>query len=237
MFVELSHSLALAGLVIALYMIGWYLVALIRRDLNVADIAWGPGFILASLAVLWRQSVVSERQLIVMGLVAIWGMRLAVHIFLRNWGRSEDWRYARRRKHWTAPAFFHTFWEIFVAQGFLMGIILLPVISILTFRGTEMGTVDWIGVGFWIVGFLLEIIADYQLARFQSSHAYPRQRLSSGLWIQRTRPNYVGEAMMWWGIWLMALSVPSAWWTVLGPLTITLILLKAHRAHIERKRK
>lgn len=235
MFAELSQSLAVAALAIVLFMTGSYLVALIRRNLNVADISWGLGFILASLAVLWRQPVVSQRQVIVMGLVAIWGIRLAAHIFLRNWGKPEDWRYARRRQRWTAPAFFHTFWEIFVAQGFLMWVILLPVISILTFRGAPLGIVDWIGVGFWIVGFLVEVTADYQLVRFQATRAHPSHRLSSGLWGQRTRPNYVGEAMMWWGIWLMALSVPSAWWTVLSPLTITLILLKAHRAHTEKK--
>lgn len=230
-----SQSLAAAALAVLVYMIGSYLVALARRNLNVADIAWGPAFLVAALAALWSQSVISDRQLIVLGLVAIWSIRLAVHVFIRNWERGEDWRHAHRRARWTAPAFFHAFWEIFMAQGFLVLTISLPVIYVLAFRGPALGTLDWVGLGVWGVGFLIEIGADHQLARFMSNPALRGQRLSSGFWRYHAHPNYIGEALLWWGIWLMALSIPGAWWTVLGPLTITLILLKSHRHYVERK--
>ncbi len=82
---------------------------------------------------------------------------------------------------------------------------------------------DALGELVWAIGFLYEAIADAQLQEFKDD---PKKTgiLDTGLWRSSRHPNYFGEAILWWGIWLPALSVPWGWATVVGPLTITLLL-------------
>lgn len=85
---------------------------------------------------------------------------------------------------------------------------------------------DAAGLIVWAVGFVFETVADAQLARFKADHRSAGQVLDRGLWRYSRHPNYFGECLIWWGLFLIALSVSGGFWTVVSPIIITLVLLK-----------
>jgi steroid 5-alpha reductase family enzyme len=84
---------------------------------------------------------------------------------------------------------------------------------------------DAAGLALFATGFALETIADLQLQRFRSAAARGDQVLDRGLWRYSRHPNYFGECCVWWGIGLSALST-GAWWSLLSPLLMTVLLLR-----------
>jgi steroid 5-alpha reductase family enzyme len=85
---------------------------------------------------------------------------------------------------------------------------------------------DSLGIFVWVVGFTFESVADWQLARFKSNPANKGRVMDRGLWAFSRHPNYFGEFLVWWGIFLITLSTPDSWWTILSPVIITAVLLK-----------
>ena len=72
----------------------------------------------------------------------------------------------------------------------------------------------------------VEAGADRQLRRFLTSPRKPGQILDTGLWAFSRHPNYFGEVLFWWGVWLFGLAAdPSRWWTIVGPAGITALFL------------
>lgn len=217
---------ASAALAVALLTLLLFVVALVRRDNGVADVGWGIGFILAALVVLWQREALVLRQVLVTSLVCIWGARLAVHVWARSRGRGEGERHAKRRMRWGEHWLIRSFLQVFVLQGALLLVVALPVLYVNTFGGPRLGWLDVVGFAVWVFGFFWESVSDYQLAHFLRRRANRGKVMRYGLWRYTRHPNYFGEATMWWGIWLIALSVPGAWFTVAGPLLITFLLLR-----------
>jgi steroid 5-alpha reductase family enzyme len=222
----MTETLALSAFVLFWYMTLLFVIALVRRDNSIVDIAWGPGFLLVALVALWYHQPVGLRPVLITILVAVWAGRLCLHVLLRNWGRGEDWRYARWRLQWGHWWILGSFLQVFMLQGLLLLLVDLPVLYVNTYGGPSLTVLDAVGAGVWLVGFLFEVIADYQLMRFTKDPANHGRILQSGLWRYSRHPNYFGEVAQWWGIWLIALAVPGGWLTFIGPLTITLMILK-----------
>jgi steroid 5-alpha reductase family enzyme len=214
-----------AGAVFA-YMTAVFLLALSQKNNSIVDVAWGPGFILVALVTLLLEPGVQARQVLVGGLVAVWGLRLAGHIFLRNRGRGEDFRYAKWRREWGRWFVPRSFLQVFMLQGVFMLMISSPIL--LVNRSTERGLTlfDALGSVVWLVGFFFEAVGDYQLKKFKEKPESKGKIMMSGLWRYTRHPNYFGEAALWWGIWLLALSVPGGWAGIISPLTIGFLLLK-----------
>lgn len=219
-----GESLAIAALVVFWYMTGLFLAALARRDNSLADIAWGPGFLLAALAVLWWQRPAGLLPVLATTLVAAWAVRLGVHIWMRNWGRGEDWRYARWRGRWGQWWPLRSYLQVFLLQGVLLLVVCLPALAANTYGG-PVGWLAVVGSLLWLTGFLWETFADYQLMRFQKDPRNAGKVLQSGVWAWSRHPNYFGEVTLWWGMGLIALST-GAWWALAGPLVITFLILK-----------
>lgn len=220
-----SSTLIVASLVMLWYMLAFFVVAQAKRNNSIVDIAWGPGALLVALAALWWQRPSGMLPLLSTALVALWAVRLSVHIALRNWGRGEDWRYAAWRGAWGQWFVLRSFFSVFVLQGVLLLIVAVPVLWMNTFGGS----VSWlvvVGAGVWVIGFFLEMIADHQLTHLKKDPAHQGAVLQSGLWKYSRHPNYFGEMLLWWGIWLMACSTAGGWLTILGPLTITFLLVR-----------
>ena len=203
----------------------WFLVALKLRRNDVADVAWGTGFIILALVGQFSGAAVSIRGLIVEALVIIWGLRLSLHIGLRNRGKAEDPRYRKWREEWGAHATVRAYFQIFLLQGLLIVVILMPVTYILSHRNVALTWFDSIGVAVWLVGFVFEAIGDLQLTRFKTAPGNGGRVITSGLWKFTRHPNYFGEVTLWWGVWLIACSLPGGWETVFGPATITALIL------------
>ncbi len=218
-------ALALAALVIFIYMTCAFIAALLKRNNGIADIAWGPGFIVTGWLVFLLCGRGHARQWLALALVTTWGGRLAWHIFRRNRGREEDFRYAAWRRQWGKWFTARSFLQVFMLQGFFMLLILAPVLLIVGQPQPLLNLLDLLGLLMWTKGFLFETIGDRQLAAFRKNLENKGKIITSGLWRYSRHPNYFGEALGWWGIAVIALSAPGGWLGLAGPVVITFLLL------------
>lgn len=214
---------AIIALTLFLYMSVWFIIACILNRNDVADIAWGLGFVLMS----WLAYALSEqsaRSLLVNILVTIWGLRLAWHITQRNLKKAEDSRYAAWRAEWK-HFYLRSYVQIFLLQGIFLFVILLPVLFIHASVPMPLRLLDALGTVIWCIGFVFESVGDRQLKDFLKDPANKGKIMERGLWAYSRHPNYFGEVTQWWGIFLCAASVPYGFVTVIGPLLITFLIL------------
>lgn len=201
-----------------------WILSLARRDAGVMDILWGPGFLFLGLAVWAGAGGASARGALLLFLVAVWGLRLAWHIARRSAGRPEDFRY----RGWRAAAgeafWWRSYFRVFLLQGAVMWVVAAPVVIVVSQpRQPPLGVLDVAGAAVWLAGFTLESVADAQLAAFRR-RSNGRSLMTSGLWAWSRHPNYFGEAVLWWGVWLMASAAPGGVWTLFSPILITWLL-------------
>jgi steroid 5-alpha reductase family enzyme len=208
------------------YMAAIFVMALLKKDNSIIDIAWGLGFILVAWLSFFLEREFSARHILVTVLISIWGTRLAVHIFIRNRGRGEDFRYAQWRREWGKLFLLRGFFQIFMLQGFLLLVIAYPVILTNHSREKGLSYMDLVSVVLWVTGFFFEAVSDFQLSRFKRDPGNKGKIMSSGLWKYTRHPNYFGESTIWWGIFLIALSVRFGWTALISPLLITFLLLR-----------
>lgn len=211
------------------YMTAWYVAAMIVRRNDIVDIAWGLGFIVIAVCLLLRfEPAPSARLYVASALVFVWGARLAWHVGRRNLrpGKTEDPRYAEWRRSWGRMFSVRSFFQVFMLQGLFMLLISAPVQVVGSAAGPAFGALDFVGIAVWLCGFVFESVGDAQLARFLANPANRGHIMDRGLWALTRHPNYFGEATMWWGLGIMALSMPSGWIGLIGPITITWLLTK-----------
>jgi len=211
--------------IVFVYFTIFFIVAQIIKNNSIVDIGWGLGFIIITIFTFIDSKIITERSVIASLFVFIWGSRLFYHILKRNWGKPEDFRYAKWRKEWGKWLLIRGFLQIFMLQGLLMLIIASTIIFINYSHQTGLFWLDFLGAAVWITGFLFESIGDYQLAKFIQNPDNKGEIIKYGLWRYTRHPNYFGEATMWWGIYLIAFSLPKGFWFIISPLTITILLL------------
>lgn len=221
----MNYYLFLALILLA-YMSLWFIVSLIKKRNDVADIAWGLGFVLITWVSFFIAENFSIRSLLVNILVSIWGIRLAWHINSRNKGKTEDYRYLAWRKEWGGWFYFRSYLQVYLLQGLLLLLIVTPILLINQSSKLGLNLIDGAGLLVWLLGFFFESVGDAQLASFISKPENKGKLMTSGLWRYTRHPNYFGEVTQWWGLWLIALSVPNGWFSIIGPLTITILILK-----------
>jgi steroid 5-alpha reductase family enzyme len=211
-------------LIIFLYATIWYRIALYKKRNDVADIAWGMGYVLLCIFLFITQPH-SPVILLLYVLVALWGLRLSIHIYLRNKNKNEDYRYLAWRKQWGKTFYWRSYLQVFLLQGFFLLLIISPVIHASGSAPAEWGVSTWIGIFFWVIGFFFQAVGDYQLSVFASQKKQPGEIIQTGLWKYSRHPNYFGEIMMWWGIFIITLPVQNSFYFIISPLTITLLLV------------
>lgn len=213
-----------SAILVGMFMTSLFLYALLIKDNSIVDIGWGIGFILIAIFTLMF-STVGIRQLVISGLVTLWGLRLALFIAMRKIGHGEDFRYAAWRKEWGNWFAIRSLLQIFMLQGVLMLIISTPIILTNGSQNGDLVLINILGVALWLIGFFFETIGDYQKFRFKQNPDNKGKVLSSGLWNYTRHPNYFGETAMWWGIWLIAIPVEYWLYGLISPLVLTFLLL------------
>ena len=226
MTASLVLDLWLPALPVALaLMTGVWLVSLVRSDVSVVDVFWGPAF--ALVAVLYHLLAPDPglRSGMVLAGVLLWAIRLGVHLGVR-WVRTgqEDYRYAAMRREHGSRFRFRSLVTVFWLQGTLAWVLSLPLLAGIVAPGPP-GMTGWAGAVVFVFGFLWEAVADLQLTRFKADPSNRGKVLQTGLWRYSRHPNYFGEAVLWWGFFLMALDAGGGW-TVFAPLGMTLLLMK-----------
>lgn len=246
---------------VTLAMLTLWVISLKVKDASIVDMFWGAGFGVIAVMCLWLNAL-TPYLLLLAALPIIWALRYTVYIVRRNWGHGEDSRYAAIRGNVTDKQWpLYSLRIVFVLQGLAMLIVSAPLwvamatghfvvreytqtsqgfSERLASASPDIGLLAIIGTLIWLIGFLFEAVGDWQLARFIARRKalgaeVTGKVMDKGLWRYTRHPNYFGDVVMWWGIWLVACQTPWGWATIIGPLFITYSLVKlTGMAHLER---
>jgi steroid 5-alpha reductase family enzyme len=200
-------------------------VSLYKKNVAIVDSLWSLLFILTAFVYAAEAPrPLQPRAILVLVLTVVWGLRLSIHITWRNWGHGEEPRYrairARNQPHFALKSLY----LVFALQALLAWLISLPLLGSILSDST-LGAVDAAGALLWLVGLIFEAGGDWQLARFTANPLNKGRVMDRGLWRYTRHPNYFGDFCVWWGFYLIALAA-GAWWSIVGPLIMSLLLLR-----------
>lgn len=202
-----------------------WLASLQKRDVSIVDSVWAL-FFLAALLTWWKlEPPNGPRALSALILVGLWAIRLCGYLTWRNWGHPEDRRYQAIRARNQPNYELKSLVIVFALQAGLAWLIALPILPVLKSTAAWTG-LDSLGATLFLLGLVVETLADWQLARFKARPRETDAVLNTGLWRYSRHPNYFGEAVVWWGFYLLAVSAGAPVWIILSPALITFLLLK-----------
>lgn len=201
----------------------WFVVSIMKKRNDIADIAWGLGYVLLCVFHALTQPL-HPILIVCFVLIAIWGIRLSIFIYLRNKNKSEDFRYLKWRKEWGNRFYIRSYLQVFLLQAFFLLLVVSPVLSIVAIPDSSVSVFTLVGGIIWLIGFYWQSLGDYQLSHFIRDRKNSEEILCTGLWRYSRHPNYFGEVMMWWGIYVIVLPLSGTLFFIFGPITITLLI-------------
>jgi len=213
--------------VILILMSVLWIVSVIIKNVSIVDLFWGFGFVITSAFYFFKSDGYDSRKIILMTLVAIWGLRLSAYLAWRNYGKGEDFRYRNFRKKYGEKRYWWvSFFQVFLIQGILMWLISAPLLGA-QFYGHDrtLNFLDYIGIILWLTGFMFEAGGDFQLAVFKASPDNRGKVLDKGFWRYTRHPNYFGDSSVWWGYGFMCLATGS-YLPVSGTILMTILIIR-----------
>ncbi len=217
---------AFSGLaaIVVLAVLTW-LVSLARRDVSVVDSLWSIFITSAGIVYALLLPSSGERPALMLALAVVWALRLSIYIAWRNHGHGEDRRYqqirARNQPHFGLKSLY----LIFGLQAVLAWVVSAPFLTGIG-GPNPINALDIAGAALAAFGIVFEAVGDQQMARFKADPMNQGEVMDRGLWRFTRHPNYFGECCTWWGLFLIALAAGGAWWSIVSPLLMTLLLLK-----------
>lgn len=231
----------MTGLVVIILLLGlayanlWFIISLITKRNDIADVAWGFGYVGLCVYLYLTQNH-GDLNTLVYILVTLWGGRLSLHIGLRNRKKKEDFRYNQWREEWGSNFYWRSYLQVYLLQVLLLLLISIPIIIVSQSAATDFGFLAGAGLVLWGVGFYWQVVGDYQLSQFKKQKTDKDQVMQSGLWKHSRHPNYFGEILMWFGIAIIVLPVANGWIGLISPILITYLLLKVSGVPLLEKR-
>jgi steroid 5-alpha reductase family enzyme len=217
-----GNALAVFAMVTALWLWSVY-----RRDASIIDPWWSMGFLLVTARTAFATGVTPAKTLL-LAMVAVWALRLFGHLTVRARGAPEDPRYQAFRRRFGAERYWWvSYFQVFLLQGVLVLLVSAPLQLAASYSAPDsIASHDLAALAVFTVGFLFEAVGDWQLARFRRDPASKGRALDTGLWRYTRHPNYFGEAVLQWGLWLTALDQPWGPAAALAPALMTWLLLR-----------
>jgi steroid 5-alpha reductase family enzyme len=213
--------------VVAGLMLCIWLVSLPLRDVSIVDLVWGAGFVVIVWVTFAVTGPPTPQKLLIAGLTSVWGLRLSGYLTWRNLGKAEDYRYRTMRERHGSRFPIRSLFTVFGLQGAIMWIVSLPVqTGQLAVNQDRIGEIALLGVAIWMAGLFFETIGDFQLARFKSNPENRGLVMDQGLWRYTRHPNYFGDFLVWWGIYLVSFGKGVAWWSAIGPVVMSIFLMR-----------
>lgn len=210
---------------------GLWLVAQKTRDPSFVDAFWAFGILLMAVLSFVQGEAFHQRRLILTGLCVLWGLRLGLHLFLRWRQEGADKRYERLvqsvkdKRGWSFAKTSALF--IFLPQAILLWVTALPVqLGQATGPEVPLGVLAMTGLSLAVFGLIFEALADEQLRRFKAQPENADKVLQTGLWAWSRHPNYFGETVFWWGLYLIAAETMTGAASILGPVFVTFTLTR-----------
>lgn len=202
---------------------------------NVVDVTWGASFVVVALVAAVVGSGDLFRRLLLLALVAIWGLRLAWHMVGKSAGKGEDPRYDKLLHGDFSGA--NVIRKVFLTQAVMSWFISLPLQLSASLGPTPTSLLPLLilGVALWVVGVLFEAMGDHQLRQFKADPANKGKIMDHGLWSWTRHPNYFGDSAVWWGIWLITIAGWVSLVTVLSPVAMTYFLVYATGARLTER--
>lgn len=210
------------ALMLGLGTLGW-LLSLIKQDVSVVDSLWSLFFLLGAIIYIdaagagWREGFL-------LALVMVWALRLSFYIAWRHRGQDEDARYQDIRENNQPNFALKSVYLIFGFQALLAWIISIPLFAALQ-NPSGFGWLELLGISLWLAGMFFEAVGDQQMYDFKQNPDNHGKVMNHGLWGYTRHPNYFGEFLIWWGYFAFALG-SGAWWTIVSPLIMSILLLK-----------
>ena len=215
-----------AGTIFGMMFLVW-IGSLFRKDASIIDPFWGLGFVVLAWLYFFVSEADTARRPLVVGLVTLWGLRLSVYLWWRNRGRGEDYRYREMRDSHPGSFALRSLFTVFLLQAAILWLVSLPLYQALRAdRPERLTLLDGLGLLMFAAGLFFEATGDRQLSRFRSDPANRGTVLDRGLWRYTRHPNYFGDALVWWGFFLIALPTPRSAWTLVSPVLMTFLLMK-----------
>ncbi|MEE4545806.1 DUF1295 domain-containing protein [Streptomyces sp. V4-01] len=208
-------------------MLATFAVASARDRYRYVDAAWGLAFAAVAAASCAASAGHGDpvRRALLTAATAVWGLRLAVHIARRGWGRGEDARYEKMLARARGGRKWYALRKVFLLQAALVWLISLPV-QAGQYAGGSAGALAAAGAAVWAAGTACEAVGDRQLARFTADPAHRGRLMDRGLWSWTRHPNYFGDFLVWWGLYLMACGAwQSAAVAAPAPLLMSYLLI------------
>lgn len=220
-------ALGLADLVATVVV---FLSSVLVRNSSMYDPYWSVAPVLLALFWLWRPvsgGLTNPHHLLIFGLLCLWALRLTANWAMQWHGLGhEDWRYRdieRQTGRFYWPVSFLGIHLMPTILVFLGSLALWPTLSDHTAR---LSWLDGVAALVTLSAVLIEGTADLQMRRFRRIARTAGSLLPPGLWSVSRHPNYFGEVLFWWGLYLFVpLAYPGFWWVVVGPLAISLLFL------------
>ena len=132
-------------------------------------------------------------------IVIIWALRLGSFLFIRIKKAGEDIRFREIKK---SPSRFFMTWTL---QGMWVSLCSACALAGIA-KGIIINNYFYCGLAIFLIGFILEIVADTQKTKFRSNPKNKDKFINSGLWKFSRHPNYMGEILLWLGISIISLS-------------------------------
>ncbi|MFP3880836.1 MAG: DUF1295 domain-containing protein [Actinomycetota bacterium] len=222
----MADLLAISALTIALLMLATWVVSVVLDDASIVDIVWGLGFVAAIWAVYLTADIdtTTDRSLLMLAIVTIWGLRLTGYLAWRNIGKGEDRRYQEMRRKNPDSFWLRSLYVVFGLQAVIMWVVAVPAVVTQGSEGSLLW-LDYLGATVWLLGIVFEAVGDFQLARFKARPDSKGKVMDRGLWRYTRHPNYFGDFCVWWGIYLVA-AAGGAWWAVFSPIVMSALLMR-----------
>ena len=201
----------------------WFSTLKIKRA-DFIDIYWGPSFFFSALLIFFLSNNFTLANFIILILVGIWSMRLALYLFFRNIKKDEDKRYVKIRD---SIGNIGLYFITYMIQVILIGLVSLPIqILIVQNEPVDLNFISLIGVVMTFTGIVIESIADFQMSKFKLISNNKGKLMDKGLWQFSRHPNYFGDSLFWWGIFIFSYSCTSNLLIVISPIIMTYFLMK-----------
>ena len=204
-----------------------YLWALHRKTGNagLVDVGWSFGVpwctaLFAAFGTGW-----SVRRIVIVAMVAIWGVRLGLHIIHRLGREGEDPRYAQLRREWSGNINLK-FLGFFELQAVLALIFALSGALASQNARAAFSWLEYAGILVWLVAVIGESAADRQLRTFKRAQTTSAKVCNIGLWKYSRHPNYFFEFLLWVGLAIFASASPFGWVAAICPLLMLFFLFK-----------
>lgn len=208
---------------IAATIIVW-LGGILFKNSSLYDPYWSVApLVIVPFWLLYRQDPLAVPDLLLLLAVFIWGIRLTLNWAVRWSGlKHQDWRYTQLKKQNPRWWFIINLTGIHLMPTIVVFLGLVPVYFHIFNPGEINGTLLWLGFSTCLVAAGLQTVSDKHMDIFRK-RAARESYIDEGVWRYSRHPNYFGEILFWWGIWVMQQGVAGLWLTVNGPVVVTLL--------------